>query len=517
METISTQADRKNPTAIAQRTAPATFIIVPLAQLREHPLNPRKRFDDVKLAELAASIQEKGILNPLLVRPRANGGTVSYEILAGARRFRASKLAGVADAPVIVREMDDVAALELLVVDNDQREDVHPLEEAAGYQQLMDRGKWDVARLAARIGRSVKYVYDRVKLLALTKDAQRLFMEDRFSAGHAILLARLKPEDQKRAIGELKESKKPGRYGYDQIGAGGGLFTTEHSLDFGDKDPGPWDDVKPVSVRELEHWIDRHVRLEAKEADPMIFPELVDTVQAAEIKDEKVVRITHNEITPDELRDGPKAILGRSWERADGKQGSKTCAHSVIGNVVIGADRGDVFRVCVAKEKCTVHWGDRIRARKKAEAAAAKGGSKKSSTDDYYERQRRKDEEERRRAEAERTRWKKAAPTILEAIAERVKKLPAGATGLLADTILGDMRGAPTASQYIPRGRSAEDLVRHAAFQLLYIEATDEWRGPREFPKIAKAFGVDVKKILDEAAPEPTPEEKAAPAKTRKK
>jgi ParB family chromosome partitioning protein len=490
-------------------TPAASFVVVPLAQLREHPLNPRKRFDEVQLAELARSIKEKGILNPLLVRPRANGGTASYEILAGARRFRASKIAGVPDAPVIVREMDDVAALELLVIDNDQREDVHPLEEAEGYRQLMARGKYDVARIAARIGRSVKYVYDRVKLLSLTKDAQKAFLEGKMTAGHAILLARLQPKDQERAM----------------VVDRGGVFEHERLI---------WDPevdrsagramrreeaVKPVSVRELASWIDKNVRFDAAAPDPMIFPETALTLTTSREEAEKIVPITHDHYVPPEAKDGTRTYGPTSWRRADGKSKSKTCERSVTGVIVIGPGRGEAFKVCIDKEHCTVHWGAEIRGRKQRAAAVANPATKSGakSQQDYYERQRRKDEEERKRAEAERVRWKKAAPAILEAIAERVKRLPADATGLLADTIMGDIRGQAQADRYVARGRSAEDLVRYAAFQLLYNEATNEWVGPREFPKIAKAFGVDVKKILDEVAPLPESEKKAASAKARKK
>lgn len=166
------------------------FQNVPTDQLHEHPHNPRSHFDPAQLAELADSIKAKGVLNPLLVRPNGKKG---FQVLAGARRLRAARGAGLTEVPVIVRELDDEAAFELMLIDNLQRSDIHPLDEAKGYQILMNSPGYDVARIAERVGRSVKYIYDRVKLLSLTKQAQDLFLEGKFTAGHAILLARLKP------------------------------------------------------------------------------------------------------------------------------------------------------------------------------------------------------------------------------------------------------------------------------------------------------------------------------------
>jgi len=135
------------------------FQTVSVSQLKEHPLNPRTHFNPEAMSDLTASIREKGVLNPLLCRP--NGGA-GFQILAGARRFRAAKEAGLAELPILVRELDDDQAFELMIVDNLQRADIHPLDEGHGYQVLMNGG-YDVAKIAARVGRSVKYVYDRVK------------------------------------------------------------------------------------------------------------------------------------------------------------------------------------------------------------------------------------------------------------------------------------------------------------------------------------------------------------------
>lgn len=173
-----------------------TYERIPLTRLHESPLNPRKYFDPVKLAELTESVKAKGIITPLIVRPNASG----FEIGAGHRRYKAATAAGLADAPCIVRPMDDAAFIEVLVIENEQRHDLGPLEEAEGYRLLMTKAGYTVDKIAERVGMSVKYVYDRVKLLQLIPEAQQLVRDEKITAGHAILLARLKPEQQKKAI-----------------------------------------------------------------------------------------------------------------------------------------------------------------------------------------------------------------------------------------------------------------------------------------------------------------------------
>lgn len=229
-----------------------TYQEIPIEQIHESKLNPRKYFDPTKLQELTESVKQKGILEPILVRPNAGG----FEVVAGARRFRAAIAAMLTTIPAVVRELSDQDALETMVIENLQRDDLHPLEEATGYKMLLAQRGMDVARIAERVGRSVKYVYDRVKLLALTKEAQKVFLDGKIQAGHAILLARLRPEDQARAMDAET----------------GGLFQSERLLWDPTRD-GDDEAVKPASVRELQAWIDQHVKFDAGEADPMLFPE----------------------------------------------------------------------------------------------------------------------------------------------------------------------------------------------------------------------------------------------------
>jgi len=193
------------------------FQTVTIEQLYESSTNPRRVFAKDALSDLTKSVAEKGVLVPLLVRLRLTGGVpatldgqFTYEILAGARRFRAAKGAGLETVPVIVRDLDDIQALEVQVIENLQRQDVHPLEEAEGYKQLLERGKYEIADLAAKVGKSESYVYQRLKLAELVPAAKKAFQEEAITAGHAILIARLQPDQQKDALGwATDEYEKP--------------------------------------------------------------------------------------------------------------------------------------------------------------------------------------------------------------------------------------------------------------------------------------------------------------------
>ena len=191
-------------TRAADRGPRATIQEIPLAQLRESPLNTRKTFDPAKLKELADSIREKGILTPLLVRPRHDTDAPLWEILAGARRFRAAKLVNLTEVRCVVNEVDDTAALEIITMENLQREDLSALEEAQGFKALLDLGKYTVEELAKRLGKSPSYVYQRVKLTELTPVAAKALTERKITPGHAILIARLEPGIQAEAVKEIK-------------------------------------------------------------------------------------------------------------------------------------------------------------------------------------------------------------------------------------------------------------------------------------------------------------------------
>ncbi len=239
-------------TAIPGTADQALVEEIRLDRIQPSKANPRRRVDDVALTELAASIKSRGILQPILVRPANSNG---YEIVCGERRWRASRTAGKDRIPARIVNLNDAEALELAVIENVQREDVHELDEALGYKALIaqDPALYTVETIAAKVGRSPRYIYARLKLAELTPNVQTAFYAGKLTAGHAIEIARLQPKDQECALQECFP----------------GHGTTRAILK--DKDP------RPINVRELRDWIQREIHLSLAQApfdvnDPNLLP-----------------------------------------------------------------------------------------------------------------------------------------------------------------------------------------------------------------------------------------------------
>ena len=160
---------------------------VPITSIRPNPLQPRRHFEPEALAGLVESIREHGVLQPLLVRSAANG----YELIAGERRLRASQTAGLREIPVIVMAARDDQSLELALVENLQRENLDPIEEAEGYQVLMDRFTMTQEQVAVRVGKARATVANALRLLSLPDEVRLLVSRGALSAGHAKLLSGL--------------------------------------------------------------------------------------------------------------------------------------------------------------------------------------------------------------------------------------------------------------------------------------------------------------------------------------
>jgi ParB family chromosome partitioning protein len=154
---------------------------VPVAAIRPNPYQPRDAFDEETIAKLADSIREVGLLQPVLVRPAGDG----FELIAGERRWRAARRVGLQVLPALVRETDDNTALEEALVENLQREDLNPLEEAAAYQQLIEDFSLTHEQVAARVGRSRASISNTLRLLQLPPSIQRSVREKQLSMGHA--------------------------------------------------------------------------------------------------------------------------------------------------------------------------------------------------------------------------------------------------------------------------------------------------------------------------------------------
>lgn len=345
------------------------FRIVPLRELWESPMNNRRHYDEKKLAELTDSVRTKGVLTPLLARPNSGNDKLHaiYEIAAGHRRYRAAKAAGVETVPVMIRDMSDAEFLEVLTIENLQREDIHPLDEALGYRELLDKHGYTAEVIAERVGKSTEYVYGRMKLADLIPEIQVRFLEDKITAGHAILLARL-PE-------------------HSQVTAAKELF---NEIRLEDED-GKWKSEKIlVSVRELQTWIQQNIQMDLARApfdtgdadlvrqagaciacpkrtgaEPKLWPE-------AGKRDLCTDRVCYqkklNAFIEDQVTSGQMVRLSDDWSDRDKKgvyyssnvaevaKNAKKCDDTTTGIFVNGHRRGQTRQICPNKS-CKVHYG----------------------------------------------------------------------------------------------------------------------------------------------------------------
>ena len=210
---------------------------VPIGILVESATNPRKRFDEKNLEELAASMKAQGIFAPLLVRELEEN---KYEVVAGARRLRAAKLAELEKLPVRVVKLTDAEAIEAQCVENLQREDIHPLEEALGFKSLLELGEpvYTVASVASRCGKSEAYIYGRIRLADLIPPVAEAFLKDQITIGHALLIAKLPASQQQEAFSAAFR----------------GLWTSEGNSQV------------LIPVRELAAWIESNILLQLASA-----------------------------------------------------------------------------------------------------------------------------------------------------------------------------------------------------------------------------------------------------------
>ncbi|WP_439272962.1 ParB/RepB/Spo0J family partition protein [Pseudochrobactrum sp. HB0163] len=171
---------------------------VPIEFVNRNPRNPRRVFTETELEDLAQSIREHGIVQPVVVRPSPENRE-HFELIAGERRWRASQRAGLAEIPVIIRDVDDRVALELAIIENVQRADLNPVEEAMGYQLLIDEHDYTQADLAQVIGKSRSHVANTLRLLKLPAEVQQFINDGALTAGHARTLVTM---DNPKAVAE---------------------------------------------------------------------------------------------------------------------------------------------------------------------------------------------------------------------------------------------------------------------------------------------------------------------------
>ena len=347
---------------------------LPLNVLTESTTNPRRIFDDAALKELAETVRARGVLSPLLVRPLNDH---AFEIVFGARRFRAARMAEAATVPVRIKNMTDAEVLEAQLIENLQRRDVHPLEEAQGFRALLslDEPKYSIEQIAARVGKTPAYVAQRLRLTELSEPVVAAFSSEEIGVGHALLLAKLQPGQQAEALTNCFREEWSG-----------GKGKAKRIL---------------LPVRNLQQWIEHNILLLLKEAafnkrdaqlvpsagscvdcpkrtghnrllfadvredsctDPACFAAKLEAhVQKQVAAKPKLVQIT---TAYGQQPEGSKLITRSKYvEIRPGKPDNaekakrpefKTCKHTTDAIVADGSDKGELRKVCT-EPTCPIH------------------------------------------------------------------------------------------------------------------------------------------------------------------
>lgn len=380
--------------AIEMAAAVDQFLQLPLAPLLDSPLNPRQRYDEVRLDELAQSIRQHGILEPLIVRPVQD----DFEVVAGHRRKRAALRAGLQVVPCLLRQLTDVQVLEISVIENGQRENIHPLDEADGYRRLMAADPaYTVEVIAAKVGKSAAYIYRRLKLLQLCPEAREAFDKGEITAAHAERLARLTVAQQQEA---LPECFYP-------------IFAP------GDDTGRDRRDVQPVA--RLDAWIQQHTRVPLVDDDtPHYFPELhaalgpdpgeslaTDAPASASQPAPVLLQLSESHAPGTLLGKNHGLLSHQRWTEIRTKKAR--CRHVQQGAVVHGGPLR-ILEVCATKG-CPKHFP----AREKTAPDAAERPSWKQQ--EAQARQVQEQAAERQRA------WQALLPTVMAAFVAHTKTL----------------------------------------------------------------------------------------------
>ncbi len=365
------------------------FRNLPLDSLIESGINPRRIFDEAALNELAESIRTQGVLSPLLVRP-INPQT--YEVVAGRRRYRAAQRAGVESVPVDIRELTDAQCLEIAIVENLQRRDVHPLEEAEGFASLLrlEEPKYSIEQISAKTGKKPAYIAAHLKLTELAPAVTEAFAKDEIGVGHALLLARLQPDQQVEALATCWQENYTNGSKAKRI-----LLPVRHLQQWIEHNillelaaaPFPKDDAQLVpeagSCLECPKRTGHNVLLFADMganqpdscSDPKCYQAKVDAFVRQTVSTKpKLVQISTAYGKPAEgspviprnkyveiRQDKPQKKEQRDWPEY------KTCKYTAEAIVTEGSEKGEVKKVC-ANPECPIHHARKQHQRTHADA-----------------------------------------------------------------------------------------------------------------------------------------------------
>ena len=446
-----------NPNAVPE------YRNLPITALVESPTNPRRRFNEEKLQELAASFQSQGILAPLLVRELEES---KYEVIAGARRLRAAKLAALDTVPVRVVALSDAAAIESQCIENLQREDIHPLEEALGFRALLELQDpaYSPAVIAARCGKSEAYIQGRIKLTELIPPIAEAFLADRIGVGHALLIAKLPAAQQQAAFAAAFRS----------------MWTSDGNQQV------------LIPVRELAAWIESNILLELASApfskqDETLVPEagactncpkrtgfntlLFSDVRKDSCTDPVCFRAKLDAHVAQTLEAKPKLVqISSAWSSREGapigrnryvelevkrtkpngsaaklSPAQKPCEKMSEAIVMDGGKRGQIVKVC-SDPNCRVHHPDRPSPQKQERERA----------------------EERKRIEQEKlaiTIRHRILAAVLAKVAAPLKKSRLAAGGAVCPRPSAQRPGADLGQAAQGRSRQEQRIARIAAGQ----------------------------------------------------
>jgi ParB/RepB/Spo0J family partition protein len=426
------------------------FRSLALDTIHESPNNPRRVFQESQLEELAASIREHGVIQPIVVTPNGDG----FIVRAGARRLRASRLAGLLVIPARVLDADEAKAEAIALVENIQRTELEALDEAFAYRRFLDQDR-TLDELAATVQKPKRHVHERLRLLDLIPEAQDLLARGILPIDYALPLARVPAE---RQADGLAHCFRP-------------LF----------KDEGPRrDQLEPLA--NLNTWIEKSVRLDPRSSDTrVLLPDLADHVAAIDAeKDASLLMLStlFNHAPSDRNgSDKDKPILARSWVAIEGKN---TCKYARPGVIVLGPGQGERLQVCIEKKRCTKHW------------AQPKPSTTASSSEDQagIDEARRAQEEKYARERQAAERWQnELRPRALKLIAARTTKLRW--TPVLLGLMLDQIASGDQLRELLPPLDKLPP-ARYPQAAVLSLAVRASWRRENLF-QLLKTLGIRLK------------------------
>ena len=441
-------------TTISVSQPPVPVQDIPLDLIDASATQPRQHFDEGQLHDLAASIQQHGVLQAIIVRPRGE----RYEVIAGELRVRASRLAGRYTIPAQIREIDDQAARQVQIIENLQREGIHPLEEADAYQSLLDSDPACTPEsIAVMVGKGKRYIYQCLTFRRLVPAARDAFARNILTAAHAARLAQVPEALQADALAEC-------------------FFPV---LSHGRSENAEALDARSLApVRQLDSWIEKKVKLDPHSEDTrVLLPELDEQVTEAEADKNAVLALSTLHFHAD--KSDRKQILAQSWRRAEGDD---ACKYAQAGVIVLGEGRGTLLHVCIEKKKCARHW-------QLPRAKATDARRKEQVAAEQLARERREAEERAR--EEQKFYGDHLKPAILAAIGDKTRTLKFGPHAALLVlrrfARVDELQRIVGPLQKLPPNRLPQALA-------LAVALSSSWN-LKDLTPVARHFGVNIKTL----------------------